>query len=77
MIGHTIGASGAIEAVVCIMSILTGIITPTINLHHPDPACDLDYVPHQSRKATVNVAMSNSMGFGGHNACLIFKRFHE
>jgi 3-oxoacyl-[acyl-carrier-protein] synthase II len=77
MIGHTIGAAGAIEAVVTIMSILTGTITPTINLHHPDPACDLDYVANKACKATVNVAMSNSMGFGGHNACLIFKRFHE
>jgi 3-oxoacyl-[acyl-carrier-protein] synthase II len=77
MIGHTIGAAGAIEAVVSIMSILTGIITPTINLHHPDPECDLDYVPNKVCNATVNVAMSNSMGFGGHNACLIFKRFHE
>ena len=77
MIGHTMGAAGAIEAVVSIMSILTGIISPTINLHHPDPECDLDYVPDTAREATVNVAMSNSMGFGGHNACLIFKRFHE
>jgi 3-oxoacyl-[acyl-carrier-protein] synthase II len=77
MIGHTIGAAGAIEAVVSIMSILTGRITPTINLHHPDPECDLDYVPHEAREATVQVAMSNSMGFGGHNACLIFKRFYE
>ena len=77
MIGHTMGAAGSIEAVVSIMSILTGIISPTINLHHPDPECDLDYVPDTAREATVNVAMSNSMGFGGHNACLIFKRFHE
>jgi len=77
MIGHTMGASGAIEAVVSIMSILTGIIAPTINLHHPDPECDLDYVPNRARETTVNVAMSNSMGFSGHNACLIFKRFHE
>ena len=77
MIGHTMGASGAIEAVVSIMSILTGVIAPTINLHHPDPECDLDYVPNRARDATVNVAMSNSMGFSGHNACLIFKRFHE
>ena len=77
MIGHTMGAAGSIEAVVSIMSILTGIISPTINLHHPDPECDLDYVPDTAREATVNVAMSNSMGFGGHNACLIFRRFHE
>jgi 3-oxoacyl-[acyl-carrier-protein] synthase II len=75
MIGHTLGAAGAIEAAICIMTILTGIIPPTINLHHPDPACDLDYVPNQARRATVDVALSNSMGFGGHNACLIFKRF--
>jgi len=75
MIGHSIGAAGAIEAVATIMSILTGIIPPTINLHHPDPECDLDYVPNRAREASINVAMSNSMGFGGHNACLIFKRF--
>jgi len=77
MIGHTMGAAGAIEAVVSIMSILTGRIAPTINLHHPDPECDLDYVPNRAREATVNVAMSISMGFSGHNACLIFKRFEE
>ncbi len=77
MIGHTMGASGAIEAVVSIMSILTGVIAPTINLHHPDPECDLDYVPNRARETTINVAMSNSMGFSGHNACLIFKRFQE
>ncbi len=77
MIGHTMGAAGAIEAVVSIMSILTGVIAPTINLHHPDPECDLDYVPNRARDTTVNIAMSNSMGFSGHNACLIFKRFEE
>ncbi len=75
MIGHTLGAAGAIEAVVCVQSILTGIIPPTINLHHPDPECDLDYVPNEARQATINVALSNSMGFGGHNTCLIFKRY--
>jgi 3-oxoacyl-[acyl-carrier-protein] synthase II len=77
MLGHTMGASGGIEAVICIMTILTGVIPPTINLHHPDPECDLDYVPNQARQATVNVALSNSMAFGGHNACLIFKRFEK
>jgi 3-oxoacyl-[acyl-carrier-protein] synthase II len=77
MIGHTLGAAGAVEAVVSIMTILTGVIPPTINLHHPDPDCDLDYVPNEARRATVNVAMSNSMGFGGHNTCLIFKRYEE
>jgi len=77
MTGHTLGAAGAVEAVVCIMAIQTGIIPPTINLHHPDPDCDLDYVPNKARQATVNIAMTNSMGFGGHNACLIFKRYEE
>lgn len=77
MTGHTLGAAGAVESVISIQSILTGIIPPTINLHHPDPECDLDYVPNEARHATVNVAMSNSLGFGGHNTCLIFKRYEE
>ncbi|MBX5455456.1 MAG: beta-ketoacyl-ACP synthase II [Thermogemmatispora sp.] len=77
MTGHTLGAAGAVEAAISIMTLLTGIIPPTINLHHPDPDCDLDYVPNQARQAQVRVAMSNSMGFGGHNACLIFKRYEE
>ncbi|HET7639190.1 MAG TPA: beta-ketoacyl synthase N-terminal-like domain-containing protein, partial [Ktedonobacteraceae bacterium] len=77
MTGHTMGASGAIEAVISIMTILTGVITPTINLRHPDPECDLDYVPNEARQASVNIVLSNSMGFGGHNACLVFKRFEE
>jgi 3-oxoacyl-[acyl-carrier-protein] synthase II len=77
VIGHTLGAAGAVEAVISIMTILTGVIPPTINLHHPDPQCDLDYVPNKARKSTVNVAMSNSMGFGGHNTCLVFKRYEE
>lgn len=75
MTGHTLGAAGAVEAVVSIMTILSGIIPPTINLHRRDPECDLDYVPNEARYAGVNVAMSNSMGFGGHNACLVFKRY--
>lgn len=77
MTGHTLGAAGAVEAVISIQTIRNGIIPPTINLHHPDPECDLDYVPNEARRATVNVAMSNSMGFGGHNTCLIFKRYEE
>ena len=77
MTGHTLGAAGGVEAVVCVMAIQTGIIPPTINLHHPDPDCNLDYVPNEARQATVNIAMTNSMGFGGHNACLIFKRYEE
>ena len=77
MIGHTLGAAGAIEAVISIMSILTGIMPPTINLHHPDPECDLDYTPNVARYGEVNIALSNAMGFGGHNTSLIFKRYEE
>ncbi|HLZ55764.1 MAG TPA: beta-ketoacyl-ACP synthase II [Ktedonosporobacter sp.] len=77
MTGHTLGAAGAVEAAISVMAIQTGVIPPTINLHHRDPACDLDYVPNEARQARVNVAMSNSMGFGGHNTCLIFKRYEE
>src|SRR5216683_4159078 len=77
MTGHTLGAAGAVEAVISIMAIQTGILPPTINLYHPDPECDLDYVPNEARQATINMAMSNSMGFGGHNTCLVFKRYEE
>ena len=77
MIGHTLGAAGAVEAVISIMSILTGIMPPTINLHHPDPECDLDYIPNVARHGEVNIALSNAMGFGGHNTSLIFKRYEE
>ncbi len=75
MLGHTFGAAGAVEAAISILSIVHGIIPPTINLEHPDPACDLDYVPNQARHSDVEVALSNSMGFGGHNSCLAFKRY--
>jgi len=77
MIGHSIGAAGALEAATCVNVINRGVIPPTINLEHPDPACDLDYVPHQARQRTVRVAMSNSFAFGGQNCVLIFKRFDE
>jgi 3-oxoacyl-[acyl-carrier-protein] synthase II len=77
MTGHTLGAAGAVEAVISVMTILTGIIPPTINLHNPDPDCDLDYVPNVARQQPVTIAMSNSMGFGGHNTCLIFKKYEE
>jgi 3-oxoacyl-[acyl-carrier-protein] synthase II len=73
-LGHTLGASGGIEAVVCSLTIDRGVITPTINYQTPDPACDLDYTPNQAREAQVGVAMSNSFGFGGHNASLVFAR---
>jgi 3-oxoacyl-[acyl-carrier-protein] synthase II len=72
MTGHLLGAAGAIEAAFCVQAIRTGIIPPTINYEHPDPDCDLDYVPNTARCQTVNVALSNSFGFGGHNATLIF-----
>jgi 3-oxoacyl-[acyl-carrier-protein] synthase II len=75
MTGHTLGAAGGIEAIFSVLALRHGILPPTINLHHPDPDCDLDYVPNEARHKTINVAMSNSMGFGGHNACLIFKKY--
>ncbi len=76
MTGHLLGATGALEAAVSIMSITDSKIPPTINLDNPDPDCDLDYVPHKARIGVpVNVAMSNSFGFGGHNACLVFKKY--
>jgi 3-oxoacyl-[acyl-carrier-protein] synthase II len=77
MIGHTMGAAGAIEAVVTLLSLREGIITPTINLEQADPACDLDYVPNVARQAVLHYALSNSMGFGGHNACLAMRRWDE
>jgi 3-oxoacyl-[acyl-carrier-protein] synthase II len=75
MIGHTIGAAGAIELVITVQSMLQGILTPTINLDEPDPELDLDYVPNQARKKEINCAVSNSFAFGGHNAVLIIKKF--
>jgi 3-oxoacyl-[acyl-carrier-protein] synthase II len=75
MLGHTFGAAGAIEAAIAVLSIVDGVIPPTINLEHSDPDCDLDYVPDHARKAPVQVALSNAMGFGGHNTCLAFKHY--
>ena len=75
MVGHMLGAAAGIEAIVCIKSIETGIIHPTINLTHPDPECDLDYTPNQAVKHIVNIALSNSLGFGGHNSAIIIKRY--
>ena len=70
-LGHTLGASGGIELVVCALTLSRGVISPTINLDTPDPACDLDYTPKVAREARVDVTMSNSFGFGGHNASLV------
>lgn len=75
MIGHLLGAAGGVEAAFSVLAIRDGMVPPTINLDEPDPECDLDYVPHHARKARVNVALSNSFGFGGTNATLVFKRY--
>jgi 3-oxoacyl-(acyl-carrier-protein) synthase len=75
MIGHMFGAAGAIEALATALSIYHGVIPPTINYRHPDPECDLDYVPNEAREADIRFALSNSMGLGGHNGCVILKRF--
>ena len=77
MIGHALGGAGGMEAVACVQTLLTGVIHPTINYAAPDPACDLDYVPNEARRADVRVALSNSFGFGGQNACLVFRRWEE
>jgi 3-oxoacyl-[acyl-carrier-protein] synthase II len=77
MTGHLLGAAGGIEAVFSVLAINRGIIPPTINYENPDPECDLDYVPNTARKASVKTALSNSFGFGGTNACLVFKKYEE
>lgn len=75
MTGHLLGAAGGVEAVICALTIQNGMIAPTINYENPDPECDLDYVPNVARKADVEIAMSNSFGFGGHNATIILRKF--
>ncbi|HEV2404800.1 MAG TPA: beta-ketoacyl-[acyl-carrier-protein] synthase II, partial [Ktedonobacterales bacterium] len=76
MIGHTLGAAGGIEAGVAALAVYHNAIPPTINLTHPDPDCDLDYVPLRARETKVSIALSNSMGFGGHNAVLAMRKYN-
>ena len=75
MIGHLMGAAGAVEAIACVKSLETGWVHPTVNYEYPDPDCDLDYVPNQARRLEPQVALSNSFGFGGHNGCLVLRRW--
>jgi 3-oxoacyl-[acyl-carrier-protein] synthase II len=74
MMGHTLGAAGAIEAMMCVLALHEGVLPPTINYIHPDPDCDLDYVPNEARRVQVDVALSNAMGLGGHNGCVLLGR---
>ena len=73
MTGHLLGAAGAVEMAACVMAMREGIVPPTINLDHPDPECDLDYVPFKAREKKVKIAISNSFGFGGHNSSVLIK----
>ena len=75
MTGHLLGAAGGVELAACVKSINTGIVPPTINLDNPDDECDLDYVANKARETNVDIALSNSFGFGGHNASLVIKKF--
>jgi 3-oxoacyl-[acyl-carrier-protein] synthase II len=77
MTGHLLGAAGGVEAVISILAMDRGVLPPTINLENPDPECDLDYIPNRARKAQVEVTMSNSFGFGGTNACVIFRKYRK
>ena len=77
MTGHLLGAGGSLEAAISVMAIDKGVVPPTINLETPDPDCDLDYTPHVPKRGRVRTAMSNSFGFGGHNASLLFKELDQ
>jgi 3-oxoacyl-[acyl-carrier-protein] synthase II len=76
MTGHLLGAAGGIEAIFTVLALKEGILPPTINLETPDSECDLDYVPNEARRQQVNAAISNSLGFGGHNATIAFRKFN-
>ena len=77
MTGHLLGAAGGVEAIYTVLAIKNDTIPPTINLETPDPVCDLDYVPNKAIKRQVDCAMSNSLGFGGHNATIVFKKYNS
>jgi len=77
MTGHLLGAGAALEAAICVVALQKGQIPPTINLNHPDPDCDLNYTPNEARKVKLNTAMTNSLGFGGHNSVLVFRSAEE
>ena len=76
-IGHLLGAAGAVEAIFCVKAIEKQLVPPTINYKEKDEECDLDIVPNEPRKAKINITMSNSLGFGGHNSCIVIKRLEE
>jgi 3-oxoacyl-[acyl-carrier-protein] synthase II len=75
--GHCLGAAGAVEAIFTVLATERGILPPTINYEVEDPSCDLDYIPNEARKADITVGVSNSFGFGGHNACIVFRKLDE
>jgi 3-oxoacyl-[acyl-carrier-protein] synthase II len=77
MIGHLLGAAGAVEAIATLLTINRGMIHPTINYENQDPECDLDYVPNTARRKDVNIAISNGFGFGGHNAVVVLGRYRD
>jgi 3-oxoacyl-[acyl-carrier-protein] synthase II len=77
MTGHMLGATGAVELIASALTLKNGVVTPTIGLDTPDPDCDLDYVPNEARKADVTIAISNSLGFGGHNGCVALRKWAE
>ena len=73
--GHCLAAAGAVEAIFCTLALHTGVLPPTLNYQTPDPTCDLDYIPNEAREADARIAVSNSFGFGGHNASIVLRRF--
>ena len=77
MTGHMFGAAGAAEAIATILALKNGIIPPTINLDCPDPECDLDYTPNEAVRSDITIGLSDSLGFGGHNACLVFRKYED